>query len=310
MKRFLSFIMAASLLTLAACKEDPSQEAPVITPVFPETEQSGVAAEGAPFTFTVSPVPNMDWTVTIPESEFFSLSGETTPRYSISGLANTDAVIKVYATANVPTETKTCNVTLTMDGKSKQIATVTRMGVEPVSLLVYPALRDSYEDTDELFKKDSNGQFLYSDTPVTTLTMIADDYGEKALQQRFKVVSESDWIITQAPLWMYGVTTDTNGRAGARELFALTDDTLQPFKETTEQLVFSQDTEASDAKVLATIDVTVPGCGNFVSANWDKEVLFNASGMLYNENAGGFVDYTAVAIYAGYGSQIFFVSKD
>lgn len=309
MKRFLSFLMIAGLLSFTACKEEGPEDLPTTTPVFPETEATGVVTSDTPFTFTVSPTPNMDWSVSIPETDYFSLSSETTPRYSVSGLAKTDAVISVYATAVEPAENVTCNVTLTMNGQSKRIATVTRMGAEAASFEVHLAVPvEEYDD--DLFMKDAEGNYIYSDDAVTSFRMISDAYGEKALQQRFRVISELPWVITEMPDWLFNIKIGTNGDAGATDLFALVDDSFRPFVDSTEQIVFTEDSEASNAAVLATVDVWVPGCGDIVFTNWGETATYNASGYFYNENSGSFQEYSGVSITAGYGSEITFVSKE
>ena len=312
MKRFFNWMLLAALLGAVSCHRE--KPAPTEEPVFPETEWTGVVTEEAPYSFTVTPVPNLAWTVSIPEQEYFSLSDETTPRYSVSGPAMGEAVITVYATAVVPTQIQTCDVTLTMDEISRKIATVTRMGSESASFEIHLAVPVAEYDGEDLFAKDENGSYVYADAAVTAFDMVADDQGEKNYQQRFQVISEKDWDITEKPVWMAiydrNANDATSGEAGAVERFAVADDELRPFTETTEQLVFTEKTDASNAAVLATIDVTVPGCGDFISANWGKTTLFNASGEIYNENSGGFTSYASVIIRAPYGSEVFFVAAD
>ena len=307
-KKLFSFLTLAVLLAAVGCRK----EKPVVEdPVFPETEWTGVVADGVPFSFTVSPTPNYDWTVSIPEQEYFSLSDETTPRYSVSGMANSEASVTVYATAVVPESIQTCDVVLTMKEVSKKIATVTRMGAESANFEIHVAVPVSDYDG-ELFEKDAEGNYVYADAAVTAFDLIADDEGEKNYQQRFQVISEKDWDITQAPVWMAIYDRSGNegvsGEAGVVERFAVADDELRPFEASTEQLVFTEKTDASNAAVLATVDVTVPGCGDFISASWAETALFNASGEFYNENSGGFTSYSAVVVRAPYGSEVFFAS--
>lgn len=314
MKRFLSFLAAVSLLSFTACNENNPADTPDVTPVFPDQVATGIVTNEDPFTLTLTP--NMDWTVKITESEYFSLSNETTPRYSISGLAKTEAEIKVYATDAEPVGTAVCEVSLTMGGQTQVVATVTRFGAEAPAFSIYGAVESSNPEDPELFLQDADGNFVYSEETTDALTLIDNAYGEKSLQQRFRVVSEKDWIITEKPAWIfYGRSTgfdneNGSGKAGATDVFVLGDDSLRPFEDTTETIVFTEDSEASDASVLGTLDISIAGCGDIIFSNWEAETLFNASGMMYSQKSGGFLEYAAVGITAGYGSQIAIIAAD
>ena len=137
MKKFLTTI---SLLLLAvACTPTPNgegEEPQPEQPNFPEAVVENVLP-GSHFTLNIEP--NYDWEVAIPQSvaAYYSIVDGENIAYKVRGEAGTHTVTIAVADVQLFDEQPVCEVTMTMQGQSELIATLT-MTATARELKIYP----------------------------------------------------------------------------------------------------------------------------------------------------------------------------
>ena len=340
MKRFLSFLAAASLLVgFTACSDsDPDPE---WDPKDPETSFTQdpnapyvVLAEGERSADPIAFVPTTPWKLSVVEMEGTKAratrEGEDATEYFTLVRASDNKEQPIFSGDPTPTEQVFYLKALKAPAEGGVMAmvqyqkgsnapeTVYKAFVgdtnDKPAFAVYAAVAAG-EDSDEIFSQDENGNWIYEETPTTTLQLLTDAYGEKGYFARFKVEAGAAWVFTEKPFWLTIFDLHINyaegGAEGVSEFSATLND-LQPIKPETAELVFSEDNDGN-AQVLGTVTVSAPGCGDNVSffgAGLPATAIFNASGAYYNENSETFQSEIPLYFDAAYGSKIFFVSKE
>ena len=128
MKNIVKYLVTAAvaLVVAAACR--PDEPVVEVTPEFPAVVENNNVLPGE--TLTLSFVPNMDWTVRIPEESirWYSIIDGAFETDFISGKASeTPVEVKVKVSEVEEFDSaRACEVTLTMGGETKVIARFSR----------------------------------------------------------------------------------------------------------------------------------------------------------------------------------------
>ena len=287
MKKFLTTI---SLLLLAvACAPTPTPEPEA--PSFPEAVTEAVLPGNE---FTLNIAPNYDWEVSLSESSvaYFQIKDGQNAAYRVRGTAGEHSIVIAVADVQLFDEQPVCEVTMTMQGQSKVIATLTMTATERV-LKIYPV---AIEDGAFAYATEGEQTYAYLETEVTAdgMTMIWPT--EMALYStRVKVESNFNWIVDGAPEW---ITPIEGGTAGVTELWIKGDETKYPLSAQSATLNFI-DAVATD-KLVSSLKITIPAATDiFTVEGLTEKTEFNFQGHIYSSMIGEYVEGGAIATVLG-----------
>ena len=287
MKKFLTTI---SLLLLAvACAPTPTPEPEA--PSFPEAVTEAVLPGNE---FTLNIAPNYDWEVSLSESSvaYFQIKDGQNAAYRVRGTAGEHSIVIAVADVQLFDEQPVCEVTMTMQGQSKVIATLTMTATERV-LKIYPV---AIEDGAFAYATEGEQTYAYLETEVTADGMTMIWPAEMALYStRVKVESNFDWIVDGAPEW---ITPIEGGTAGVTELWIKSDETKYPLSAQSATLNFI-DAVATD-KLVSSLKITIPAATDiFTVEGLTEKTEFNFQGHIYSSMIGEYVEGGAIATVLG-----------
>ncbi len=221
--QWTSILLGSAVMLFTSCKSDDD---PVIQPEFPE--KVAVSIPAGETTCNITFTPNLDWTVSIPTdgetAKWFDLLDGEMAVSSISGKASTTPVTVTVATSEQELfdEAPVCEVSLTMGGETKVIATVTR-GTTARTFDLYASVYDETED-------DFVMPFEYSETALEKYSGedVPETAPESAMALRwpirvggymyvFKTTSNFEWLAS-APAWLEVTQTPIEGEDGAYQV--------------------------------------------------------------------------------------------
>lgn len=292
MKKFLTTI---SLLLLAvACTPTPNgegEEPQPEQPNFPEAVVENVLP-GSHFTLNIEP--NYDWEVAIPQSvaAYYSIVDGENIAYKVRGEAGTHTVTIAVADVQLFDEQPVCEVTMTMQGQSELIATLTMTATER-ELKIYPV---AIENDAFSYATEGEQTYAYLDTEVTAEGMTMVWPAEMSLYStRVKVVSNFDWIVDGTPEWISPIE---GGTAGVTELWIKGDESKYPMTAQSATLNFV-DATVTD-KVVSSMKVTIPAATEiFAVEGLTEKTEFNYQGHVYSTMIGEYVESGAIATVLG-----------
>ena len=121
-------LLAGACLAAASCS-DSDKEIKAPSPNFPEAVSPTI---GAGETFTIEIDPNQDWEASIPTATaaWFWIEDGTQKVWTLRGGAGPARIVIAAAELEEFDDNRVCEVTLTMGGQSKVIATITRGTLE------------------------------------------------------------------------------------------------------------------------------------------------------------------------------------
>ena len=287
MKKFLTTI---SLLLLAvACAPTPTPEPEA--PSFPEAVTEAVLPGNE---FTLNIAPNYDWEVSLSESSvaYFQIKDGQNAAYRVRGTAGEHSIVIAVADVQLFDEQPVCEVTMTMQGQSKVIATLTMTATERV-LKIYPV---AIEDGALAYATEGEQTYAYLETEVTADGMTMIWPAEMALYStRVKVESNFNWIVDGAPEW---ITPIEGGTAGVTELWIKGDETKYPLSAQSATLNFI-DAVATD-KLVSSLKITIPAATDiFTVEGLTEKTEFNFQGHIYSSMIGEYVEGGAIATVLG-----------
>ena len=253
-KNYIAFLMLATLMAVSCQKENGVKE----DPSFPQLIENYNVKAGE--TLTVEFTPNYDWKLSIPSEmrQWFWIIDGSFPVSEISGKASSSPVtVEIGVFANPDFDSNhSCEVTLTMDGKSEVIAKY-----------MLPAEIRTLELTSEQLESD-----------VVALVWSEENAEFRAV---VNVESNSEWTV-DLPEWLeVNVPESTLGEVelvfNAEELEAQSG-----------TAVFKVGTE-----VLKEVQFTVPSCNHFelyTPKMSEGEFEYGDGGYLWNETATTAID--------------------
>lgn len=282
MKRFLSFLMAASLVMgFAACKEDNTEDNPGITeetkPVFPEAVTGVIEASGKDngFKFTVSG--NIDWSVTLAENtdNWFILTDGVAENPTYYGSADESKTFIVYTDYEESFDGHSCQVMMTMGDQSKAVAYISQGTIER-EFSLYAAEFDKKEG---YFVFSPNGGYEFQPVESGVDIELYFQFGSSMYQRPIAFNTNFDWEIKSAPEWidMVNEKTDAEGRV-SMDLRAANYKIADP----TGEIVFA---DKNDGNATFTYTITIPEYGNYFDMIPQTVAEFNAEGLWYNQDS-------------------------
>lgn len=258
-KLFKGAMMALLSFSLLSSCVEPEPPAP--EPNFP-TAITQVMAAGDEVVIAVSP--NYDATISLPAElvSYYWINVAGQPAYSYNVKANTSFEIRIHTTdVDYFEAVPSCDVTMTMNGESKVIATLSRSTIER-SFTLYAA---NY--VDGAFVKEG-GKYVYS--KVESLDLQQTSTTEFTLP--VKVESNFDWNISY-PEWIASDATST-GAAGTTE-FVLTSNLVKLPLNGDSQSVKVQD----GTQEITSANITIGAIDGVLEVNINENNLnFDAEG--------------------------------
>lgn len=277
LKLFAGLLCLSAAMT--ACKPDP---APVL-PEFPDKVTRTVAAdEIVNLVFKA----NLDWKIEMNQEEatYFSLDNNGNAVYSLQGKASDDIKVKVKVANLVDLDNNhVCTLTMTMDGQSQVIAELTLSKTERV-INIYPVKVDEYGS----FEYASSGDLTYA---YDSHTVGADGVelvwpeGMNGFMTRVMVSANFDWTVDGAPEWIKAIE---GGQSGISELWIQGNPAEYPAEASEATLKFVDATQTT--LEVATLKVSIPSANDYLVAEFDEELKFNAAGDAYNAMLGDYVE--------------------
>lgn len=225
-KNYIAFLMLATLMAVSCQEKDgPATKE---DPTFPQLVENYDVKEGE--TLTVTFTPNYDWKISLPTEmrQWFWIKDGSFLVSELSGKASSEPVEVKIGVAEKKEFDKnfSCDVTLTMDGKSEVIAK-----------FMLPALERTLEVTSEQMASD-----------VIALAWSVEDADFRALVQ---VTSNTEWTV-ETPEWLYvNVPEKTTGVVD----LVFTGESLT---DASGKVVFK-----TGDTVLKEVNFTVPSCADF-----------------------------------------------
>ncbi|MCD8275676.1 MAG: hypothetical protein LUC96_11985 [Alistipes sp.] len=282
-------LLAGACLAAASCSDsDKDIKAP--SPNFPEAVSPTI---GAGETYTIEIDPNQDWEVSIPTATaaWFWIEDETQKVWTLRGGAGPARIVIAAAELEEFDDDRVCEVTMTMGGQSKVIATITR-GTLDRGFTLRTCQLDEYGD----FIYNSDGTesglaYLYNTDPAESVTLTWPE-GYSAFSMPILVEANFEWVLSKLPEWLE-VPSKTIGEPGAKiELRLQGDASRYPLDGADETLVF---TDKNNAEVSYGIPISIPACRDIFSVSgMSAETKFNAKAEYFNSMNGDWVSGSAM----------------
>ena len=275
---WMSFVGAAMAFVSCDTKEPEIK----IEPIFPEAVTKTVTpGEEVTLTFDA----NLDWEVSVPENtlkSFWIKDGAFTS-YKLKGNAG-NAVVVIGVTEIESFEEFTCDVTLTMDGQSKVIATLVRSAKEAL-ITVYAA---QVSDGEILFADDGS-DYLYGDEEPENIGLI---WTGSDFRLPIQVTANCNWTY-DAPDWV-SIDVPEDG-VGTSNVVVLGVPSEYPLEAESGKISF----KVGD-NVVKEYNISIPGCEDIFSYSVEMsltEVVYNYAGKI--KTITGFVDGPVTASISG-----------
>lgn len=185
----LTVLLAVSFLSFSCAEKEQEEQ---VLPVFPEMIVENDIVPGTEI--NLSFVPNMDWTLSIPEENYrwFKFQDGSFEQQTISGPASRLAVrVKITTTPEESFSLRSTKIYLTMGGKTEAIAEYMLQAKGRV-VEIYPA---KYTESGFTFE---NGEISYSKTPLASEDVIELVWNDNENVYTFpiQVKSNFEWEVT------------------------------------------------------------------------------------------------------------------
>lgn len=278
-----AFSLVAVLVTVMSCdnkQPDEQKEEEKVEPAFPSSLVNQTVAAGQSVDLKFEP--NMEWKVEISgdgKGNIFWLDDGGMKATSISSRKTGPQVVTVVFSENEEFDrNRVCDVTLTMGGESRKIATYTRPSLNR-TFEVYVGVPGELE-----FSKES-GAYVYSDTAVKEAALLTFA-GDVTYGLPVKVVTNYAWQLVP-PSWISCETM--SGAAGTTELY-LNAVLSTGIADGAEDVIRFAD--ASNPEVSFEVKVTMPSFRDRVEYNLATTFNFDVNGLVENLN-GSYIEIPA-----------------
>ncbi|MDE6508273.1 MAG: hypothetical protein K2L04_07425 [Alistipes sp.] len=286
-KNFLhwAMLLTAGLgLALASCSDNKEEEGPAGTPIFPKAVEAEILSGES---YTLPFETNMKWKASIPASTVFYIEDGEHKVQTLSGEAGKgEVVIGTYEIENFDEE-HSCEVTLTIGGESRVVATLTITQQER-----YLTLRTSQvEDGDFVYSTEEEGlSYAYNEEPAETIDL---QWPEARSGYMHPIVVEANfaWRLAEKSEWI--ADEDYRGEAGQKvEILLKGDPTKYPLDgDQAGKFVLCA---RSNPELKYAYTVTIPACRDYYNVSgFVAETRFNAKGKFFSagsSSAGAWVD--------------------
>lgn len=298
-------LFLGACLTAASCS-DSDKEIKAPTPNFPETISPAI---GAGETCTIEIDPNQNWEVSVPTATaaWFWIEDGTQKVWTRRGSAGPAQIVIGAAELEEFDDNRVCEVTMTMGGQSKVIATITR-GTLDRGFSLRTCQLDEYGDF--IYNPNSTETgltYLYGDAPATDIALTWPE-GRTGFSMPVLVDANFQWVLSKLPEWLE-IPAQTIGEPGAKlELRLLGDASRYPLDGAEDTLVF---TDKTNAGVTYEIPISIPACRDIFSVSGlSAETKFNAKAEYFNSMNGDWVPGNAMgSIQSIKGAKFFLFSE-
>lgn len=282
-------LLAGACLAAASCS-DSQKETKNPSPNFPTAVSPTI---GAGESYTIEIDPNQSWEISVPTATaaWFWIEDGTQKVWTMRGGAGPAQIVIGAAELEEFDENRVCEVTMTMDGQSRVIATITRGTLERGFTLRTCQL-DQYGDFEYNPNSSETGlTYLYSDDPATEIALTWPE-GRTGFSMPVLVEANFQWVMSKLPEWLE-IPAKTIGQPGEQlELRLQGDASRYPLDGDEFTLVF---TDKSNAEVTYEIPISIPSCRNVFSVSGVEAVSkFNAKAEYFNAMNGDWVPGSAM----------------
>lgn len=272
-------VLISAFSSVSCTEKEPLQ--PTEEPVFPELVTVNDIVPGTKL--TLSFIPNLDWTLSIPEESFkwFKILDGKFEEQSVSGKASKLRVnVTIWTTSEESFSLRSCKVNLTMGGKTQPIAEYMLQAKERV-VEVYAA--NSVEEGFERLGDD----YVYSTTQISENDVIELKWDSSSRKYYFpiKVKANYNWDV-QWPEWARADITATS-RIGELDLEVYGVPSKLPLVEGTEgEIAFKNgDNVIKSVKVRipSSLDIFEYNLSGYASLSFDHAAYFHGGAGSYTK---------------------------
>lgn len=300
MIRSFAALMTGCVFCMLSCTDpvedpgqDPTPEPGKVEPAFPALYEDDAVAPGSTVTLTASP--NMDWEASVPEStlQWFWIEDGSFNVDKVSGKAG-DVILQIGVSSTEEFDNeRSCEVTMTMGGKSQVIARLVRPAKEK-SLKVYVA---KVIDDEIQFVEDGSA-YDYESEEAERISLF---WTGSEFRLPVKVESNFSWTV-QLPEWA-SIDVPENA-AGVSDVIVHGVPSAYPLEDTEDKVRFMY-----GETVIKEYAIAIPGCKDKFSYSVEMaltELDFNYNG--YIKTPMGYVEGPVSAeIYGTSGTAVFAV---
>lgn len=308
---FATALLAGACLIVSSCSDsDDTNKVPA--PNFPEAVTPAVPAGG---TYTIEIEPNQDWEVRIPTtadvSTWFWIQDGSQQTYRVRGNAGKAQIVIGVSELEEFDQTRSCEVTMTMGGQSRVIATITRGTVDRTFSLYTCQLDENGDFAYNTETGDDALSYLYNTEAPASIDLIWPE-GRSGFMLPILISGNFDWRLAEKSEWISSMAVSSGGAGTQVEILLRGDVTKYPLDGDNEgKIVFC---DKDNPEKTYAYKVTIPACRDRLEISRiskDTPLEFNAKGQYYNASSGGWNDGGAIGnITSIEGSKFFAMVKE
>lgn len=308
---FATALLAGACLIVSSCSDsDDTNKVPA--PNFPEAVTPAVPAGG---TYTIEIEPNQDWEVRIPTtadvSTWFWIQDGSQQTYRVRGNAGKAQIVIGVSELEEFDQTRSCEVTMTMGGQSRVIATITRGTVDRTFSLYTCQLDENGDFAYNTETGDDALSYLYNTEAPASIDLIWPE-GRSGFMLPILISGNFDWRLAEKSDWISSMAVSSGGAGTQVEILLRGDVTKYPLDGDNEgKIVFC---DKDNPEKTYAYKVTIPACRDRLEISRiskDTPLEFNAKGQYYNASSGGWNDGGAIGnITSIEGSKFFAMVKE
>ena len=266
-------VCALALFIFASCEgEKPAGEP--LSPNFPEIVTESDIVPGTELTLTI--VPNMDWTVSIPVASYkwFKILDGRFEVQTLSGKASDSPLsIKIRTTDEESFALRSCEVTMTMGGQTDTIAIYSLQAKERV-VEVYCA---AVAETGKFVISDGKYQYEEDVLADDDLVELVWDANEGRYYFPLKVKSNYEWSV-EWPDWLRAdINVGSKVGDACFEIYGIS--SMLPLEDMTGEVMFKNGDDVMAAfkvRIPGSVDKFSFGLGGYTSLNFDHAAYFHS----------------------------------
>ncbi|WP_418991035.1 hypothetical protein [Alistipes sp.] len=313
MKRHILYLAAAWLagacLVASSCS-DSDETTKLPEPNFPQAVTPTIPAGG---TYTIEIEPNQNWEVRIPTTAdvatWFWIQDGSQQTYRLQGSAGKAQIVIGVSDMEEFDQTRSCEVTMTMGGQSRVIATITRGTVERTFGL-YTCLLDKNGDfayNPNSSEEENPLSYSYNTDNAASIDLLWPE-GRSGFMLPILLTGNFDWRLAEKSEWIADMAVSSGGAGTQVEILLKGDVTKYPLDGDNEgKIVFC---DRNNPEATYTYKVTIPACRNRLvidRISKDTPLEFNGKGQFYNEGNSSWNDGGAFGNISSIRGSKFFV---
>ena len=273
----ITALLAAAFLTFSCAEKEPEVKE---TPVFPEMIEDNDIVPGSEI--TLSFVPNMDWTLSIPEENYkwFKFKDGNFEQQTLSGSASRLSVRVTILTDSEPSfSLRSTKIYLTMGGQTEAIAQY-MLQAEGRVVEVCPA-----KYTENGFTVEDGG-YVYEKTPLTSedvIELVWND-NENVFTFPIQVKSNFEWEVTWPEWARADISAESRIGELALEMYGV--DANLPYEAAEGKVIFSyagEEMASFNVKIAGVEDKFKYNIGGHTTLTFDHAGYFRGDSGTYSK---------------------------